>query len=105
VRILVLNDDGIYSPGDRGARLRCERFGDVRVVAPGVERSSAGHAITSSRQVRYRRALRDAGRRNQATLPGIRGIAPSTPITDEAADLPGLEPWVVRVLQTLPERD
>ena len=105
MRIPASNDDGVDSPGIAALARAASRFGDVRVVAPGVERSSAGHAITSSRQVRYRRALRDAGRRNQATLPGIRGIAPSTPITDEAADLPGLEPWVVRVLQTLPERD
>ena len=30
------------------------KFGDVRVVAPDVEQSSAGHAITASRPVRFR---------------------------------------------------
>jgi 5'-nucleotidase len=55
VRILVSNDDGIYSPGIAAlARVACT-FGDVRVVAPDVEQSSAGHAITASRPVRYRR--------------------------------------------------
>ena len=31
------------------------RFGDVRIVAPDVEMSSAGHAITSSRPLSYKR--------------------------------------------------
>jgi 5'-nucleotidase len=55
MRILVSNDDGIYSPGIATlAQVAC-KFGDVRVVAPDVEQSSAGHAITASRPVRYRR--------------------------------------------------
>ena len=55
MRILVSNDDGIYSPGIAAlARIAC-KFGDVRVVAPDVEQSSASHAITSSRPLRYRR--------------------------------------------------
>ena len=54
MRILVANDDGIYSPGIAAlAKVAC-KFGDVRVVAPDVEQSSAGHAITASRPVRYR---------------------------------------------------
>jgi 5'/3'-nucleotidase len=54
VRILVVNDDGIYSPGIAAlARAACE-FGEVRVVAPDVEQSSASHAITSARPVRAR---------------------------------------------------
>jgi 5'-nucleotidase len=55
VRILVSNDDGIYSPGIAALAHVAKRFGDVRVVAPDVEQSSAGHAITASRPVRYRR--------------------------------------------------
>lgn len=55
MRLLVTNDDGIYSPGIATlAHVAC-RFGDVRVVAPDVEQSSAGHAITTARPVRYRR--------------------------------------------------
>jgi 5'/3'-nucleotidase len=54
VRILVANDDGIYSPGIAALARSAAKFGDVRVVAPDVEQSSAGHAITSSRPVRYR---------------------------------------------------
>ena len=54
MRILVANDDGIYSPGIAALARVASRFGDVRVVAPDVEQSSAGHAITATRPVRYR---------------------------------------------------
>jgi 5'-nucleotidase len=55
MRILVANDDGIYSPGIATLALVAARFGDVRVVAPDVEQSSASHAVTSSRPLTYRR--------------------------------------------------
>jgi 5'-nucleotidase len=54
MRILVTNDDGIYSPGLASLAKIAGRFGDVRVVAPDVEQSSMGHAITHSRPLRYR---------------------------------------------------
>jgi 5'-nucleotidase len=54
VRILVVNDDGVYSPGIAALTQAARRFGDVRVVAPDVEQSSAGHAITATRPVRAR---------------------------------------------------
>lgn len=54
MRILIANDDGVYSPGIAALAQIARKFGDVRVVAPDVERSSAGHAITASRPVRYR---------------------------------------------------
>src|SRR5215216_7403527 len=55
VRILVANDDGIYSPGLRALAEIAQRFGSVRIVAPDVEQSSMGHAITHSRPLRVRR--------------------------------------------------
>jgi len=55
VRILVANDDGIYSPGLRALARTAREFGDVRIVAPDVEQSSMGHAITHSRPLRIRR--------------------------------------------------
>jgi 5'-nucleotidase len=54
VRILVVNDDGIYSPGIAALAQAAQQFGEVRVVAPDVEQSSAGHAISSARPVRAR---------------------------------------------------
>jgi 5'-nucleotidase len=55
MRILIANDDGIYSPGTACLAQVARRFGDVRVVAPDVEQSSAGHAITSSKPLTCRR--------------------------------------------------
>ena len=54
VRILIVNDDGIYSPGIAALTQVARRFGEIRVVAPDVEQSSAGHAITATRPVRSR---------------------------------------------------
>jgi len=54
-RILISNDDGIYSPGISALAKIASRFGEVRIVAPDVEQSSMGHAITSSRPLRYKR--------------------------------------------------
>jgi 5'/3'-nucleotidase len=55
MRILISNDDGIYSPGIVALAKVASRFGDVRIVAPDVEQSSMSHAITSSRPLRYKR--------------------------------------------------
>lgn len=54
MRILVSNDDGVYSPGLACLAEVAAEFGTVRVVAPDVERSSSGHAITASRPLWYR---------------------------------------------------
>ena len=55
MRILVANDDGIYSPGLRALAEAATSFGDVRIVAPDVEQSSMGHAITHARPLRVKR--------------------------------------------------
>jgi 5'-nucleotidase len=55
MRILISNDDGIYSPGLAALARMASRFGDVRIVAPDVEQSSKSHSITSSRPLRIRR--------------------------------------------------
>jgi 5'-nucleotidase len=56
MNILVTNDDGIYSPGLRLLATIAKKFGDVRIVAPDVEQSSMGHAITGSRPLFYKKA-------------------------------------------------
>src|SRR5574339_770725 len=61
MRILITNDDGVYSPGIAALAQVASRFGEVRVVAPDVEMSSASSSITASRPVTYKRTL----------LPGI----------------------------------
>src|SRR4051812_5474088 len=55
MRILISNDDGIYSPGIFALAKVASRFGQVRIVAPDVEQSSASHAITASRPLRSKK--------------------------------------------------
>jgi 5'-nucleotidase len=55
MRILVTNDDGIYSPGIETLAEVAAAFGDVRIVAPDVEMSAQGHAITAARPLSYKR--------------------------------------------------
>jgi len=55
MRILIANDDGIYSPGLATLAKVAAQFGEVRIVAPDVEQSSMGHAITHSRPLSLRR--------------------------------------------------
>jgi len=54
MNILITNDDGIYSPGIAALAKTAKQFGTVRIVAPDVEQSSMGHAITHSRPLSYR---------------------------------------------------
>ena len=55
MRIPITNDDGVYSPGIAALAHVAAAFGEVRVVAPDVEMSSASSSITSSRPVTYKR--------------------------------------------------
>ena len=152
MRILITNDDGVYSPGIAALAQVASRFGEVRIVAPDVEMSSASHSITASRPVSCKRtplpalpgveAFRVNGTPSdcvmlgttlwenvklvlsginigsnlgnaiwhsgtlagakQAALLGLRGIALSTPATDEAQpDFEMLKPWAASVLAML----
>ena len=56
MRILVTNDDGIYSPGLAALAKAAGHFGEVRVVAPDVEQSSMGHAITAARPLSFKKS-------------------------------------------------
>jgi 5'-nucleotidase len=55
MRILIANDDGIYSPGILALAEVAAQFGEVRIVAPDVEQSSMGHAISAHRPLTYKR--------------------------------------------------
>ena len=59
MRILITNDDGIYSPGIAALADVARAFGEVCIVAPDVEMSSAGHSITATRPLSYKRTPRD----------------------------------------------
>jgi 5'-nucleotidase len=55
MKILISNDDGIYSPGIVALAKAACHFGQLRIVAPDVEQSSMSHAITSTRPIRYKK--------------------------------------------------
>ncbi len=52
MKILISNDDGIDSPGLQALAAALESFGEVTVVAPHRERSTAGHSLTLHKPLR-----------------------------------------------------
>jgi 5'-nucleotidase len=46
VRILLTNDDGVYAAGLRALHKELAKLGEVTVIAPALEQSGVGHAIT-----------------------------------------------------------
>lgn len=148
MKILVTNDDGIYSPGLAALAEVAALFGQVQIVAPDVEQSSMSHSITANRPLSYRRTPNvkfEAYRVNgtpadcvslgihhrkdvdlvvsginlgtnlgnavwhsgtlaaakQAALLGVRGIAFSTPVSDDEPDFEATKPWVEKALRQL----
>ena len=53
MRILVSNDDGIFSPGLMALAEVAAQFGEVMIFAPDFEQSAVGHAITIQRPLKY----------------------------------------------------
>ena len=51
-RILVTNDDGVHSDGIHALAAALRPLGDVMVVAPHIEASAIGHALTLRRPLR-----------------------------------------------------
>ena len=56
--ILVTNDDGVHSDGIHALAQALSRLGEVTIVAPHIEASAIGHALTLRRPLRMER-LRD----------------------------------------------
>ena len=56
MKILVTNDDGIYSPGLSCLARAASEYGEVIVMAPDVEQSSMGQAITSGKPITYKKS-------------------------------------------------
>lgn len=52
-RILVTNDDGVRSEGIHALAAALGRLGEVTVVAPHIEASAIGHALTLRRPLRF----------------------------------------------------
>ena len=58
-RILVTNDDGVHSEGIHALAEALTRLGEVTVVAPHIEASAIGHALTLRRPLRVERRRQD----------------------------------------------
>ncbi len=54
-RILVTNDDGIFSEGIAALAKALAAIGDVTVVAPASEQSASAHSLTLTRPLRLRK--------------------------------------------------
>ena len=59
MRILLTNDDGINSEGIYALYKELRKIGEVHVVAPDVERSAVGHAITLSDPLRVTEVFKE----------------------------------------------
>ncbi|GGK27365.1 5'-nucleotidase SurE [Deinococcus malanensis] len=53
-KVLVANDDGVFSPGIKALGQAMAQIADVVVVAPDVEQSAVGHGITIRRPLRFK---------------------------------------------------
>lgn len=56
MKILVTNDDGIYSPGLACLARVASAYGEVIVMAPDIEQSSMGQAITAGKPLTYKKS-------------------------------------------------
>lgn len=59
MRFLLTNDDGIYAQGLQALHRELSRDAECLVVAPEIEQSAVGHAITISRPLMVRRARKN----------------------------------------------
>ena len=66
MKILVTNDDGIYSSGIFALWNIAKEFGDVSVIAPINEKSAVGHGITISNPIYVREIEREDGFKGHA---------------------------------------
>ncbi|MBN1366194.1 MAG: 5'/3'-nucleotidase SurE [Syntrophaceae bacterium] len=58
-RFLLTNDDGIYAKGLSALYKELSKEADCLIVAPEIEQSAVGHAITISRPLMVRRATKN----------------------------------------------
>ncbi|HVO67806.1 MAG TPA: 5'/3'-nucleotidase SurE [Syntrophales bacterium] len=61
MRFLLTNDDGVYARGLSALYQELSKDADCLVVAPEVEQSAVGHAITLFRPLMVRRAKKNGG--------------------------------------------
>ena len=54
MRILLSNDDGVYSPGLAALEKQLRHFGEVFIAAPATEQSGVGHDHSLAKASRER---------------------------------------------------
>jgi len=54
MRILISNDDGVYSPGLSALGEVAREFGEIKVFAPDVDRAASGHALSPGRPITWK---------------------------------------------------
>jgi 5'-nucleotidase len=84
MRILVTNDDGIHAPGLEAMEAIARAISeDVWIVAPDEERSGAGHSLTLSTPLRFRkiadRRFEVSGTPTDCVIMAVRKIMPGLP--------------------------
>lgn len=52
-KILITNDDGVYGPGLSALREALKSLGDIVVIVPDQERSTASHSLTLHKPLRF----------------------------------------------------
>jgi 5'-nucleotidase len=62
MRVLISNDDGINAPGIRALQKGMATIAETVVVAPEMEKSAVGHAITITNPLRAREVTEDGKR-------------------------------------------
>ncbi len=67
MRILLVNDDGVYSPGIRAMAVELMNRHELFIAAPDVERSGAGHSFTLTSPLRCRQVDIGCGLANVPT--------------------------------------
>ena len=68
MRILLTNDDGIYAKGLSSLYEELSQEADCLIVAPEIEQSAVGHAITIFRPLMVRRAMKSGNFLGYAVL-------------------------------------
>jgi 5'-nucleotidase len=53
-RILISNDDGVYSPGLSALADVAATLGSVKIYAPDIDRASAGHSLSPNRPIAWK---------------------------------------------------
>ncbi|MBM4338065.1 MAG: 5'/3'-nucleotidase SurE [Deltaproteobacteria bacterium] len=82
-RILVTNDDGIYSKGILALAKALKEIGEVFIVAPDRERSAIAHSLTLHRPLRVERIRKNVyavdGTPADCVYVGVNAILPGRP--------------------------